>query len=87
VFNAGDPTRAGHRHYLDFLGREHRRRHGTSDFVGSSQIVARGPQEPVTIIAIDLGTCDGTLMYQAVGWYFRPDVQPGSLREHLHRHR
>jgi hypothetical protein len=43
---------------------------GISDYVGPHQTVAGGTREPVTIVAFDLGTCDGKLMYQAVEWYF-----------------
>jgi hypothetical protein len=43
---------------------------GTSDYVGPNQFVATGTQEPVTIVAFNLGSCDGKLMYQAVEWYF-----------------
>jgi len=43
---------------------------GTSDYVGPNQSVASGRQETATVVAFDLGTCDGKLMYQAVEWYF-----------------
>jgi hypothetical protein len=43
---------------------------GTSDWVGPNQSVATGTQETVTIVAFDLGTCGGKLMYRAVEWYF-----------------
>jgi hypothetical protein len=43
---------------------------GTSDYVGPSQTVANGTQQPVTIVAFDLGDCGGALMYRAVEWYF-----------------
>jgi hypothetical protein len=38
--------------------------------VGPGQYVATGTQETVTIVAFDLGNCDGKLMYRAVEWYF-----------------
>ncbi len=31
--------------------------------------------ESATIVAFDLGTCDGKLMYQAVEWYFPKNGQ------------
>ena len=37
---------------------------------GQTQTVAGGTQEKVTIVAFDLGSCGGALMYQAVEWYF-----------------
>lgn len=43
---------------------------GISGYVGPGQTVATGTQEPATIIAFNLGTCDGKLMYQAVEWCF-----------------
>jgi hypothetical protein len=43
---------------------------GTSDYVGPNQTVANGTQQPVTIVAFDLGDCGGRLMYRAVEWYF-----------------
>jgi hypothetical protein len=43
---------------------------GTSDYVGPNQTVANGTQQPVTIVAFDLGDCGGALMYRAVEWYF-----------------
>ena len=42
----------------------------TSDHVGPNQDVASGSQESATVVAFDFGSCDGTLMYQAVEWYF-----------------
>ena len=45
-------------------------RSGTSDYIGPNQSVATRTQEPVTIVAFDLGTCEGKLMYQAAEWYF-----------------
>jgi len=41
-----------------------------SDYVGPGQSVATGTQQPVTVVAFDLGICHGTLMYRAVEWYF-----------------
>jgi len=43
---------------------------GVSDYVGPGQSVATGTEEPVTVVAFDLGTCHGKLMYRAVEWYF-----------------
>jgi hypothetical protein len=43
---------------------------GISDYSAPNQTVAGGTQLPVTIVAFNLGTCDGKLMYQALEWYF-----------------
>jgi hypothetical protein len=43
---------------------------GTSTWVAPGESVSQGSQEQVTVVAFDLGTCDGTLMYQKVDWYF-----------------
>lgn len=43
---------------------------GIGEYVGPGQSIATGSQEPTTVIAFDLGTCDGKLMYRAVEWYF-----------------
>lgn len=31
---------------------------------------SRSKQEQATVVAFDLGTCDGHYMYQAIEWYF-----------------
>jgi hypothetical protein len=43
---------------------------GTDEYVGSGQSVATGREEAATVVAFDLGPCDGRLMYRAVEWYF-----------------
>lgn len=43
---------------------------GTSTYVPPGQPVAAGRQEMATVVAFHLGTCRGTLMYQAVEWFF-----------------
>jgi hypothetical protein len=35
-----------------------------------NQPVAAGTQQSATVVAFNLGTCAGKLMYQAVEWYF-----------------
>jgi hypothetical protein len=42
---------------------------GIGCWVGAGPIAACR-QEPATVIAFDLGTCDGRPMYRAVEWYF-----------------
>ena len=70
VFNGGDPTGLVTGITWSSWGDSTATGTGTSDYVGPGQSVATGTQEPVTIVAFDLGTCDGKLMYQAVEWYF-----------------
>jgi hypothetical protein len=43
---------------------------GTAEYVGPSQTTSQGTDQSATIVAFDLGTCDGRYMYQAVEWYF-----------------
>lgn len=31
---------------------------------------SRATKEKATVVAFDLGTCDGQYMYQAIEWYF-----------------
>jgi photosystem II stability/assembly factor-like uncharacterized protein len=70
VFNGGDPTGYVGGITWQSWGGARAVGTGTSDYVGPQQTVAQGTQEPVTVVAFDLGTCDGSLMYQAVEWYF-----------------
>jgi hypothetical protein len=43
---------------------------GISTYITPTQAVAEGTQQPATIVAFNLGTCHGKLMYRAVEWYF-----------------
>jgi hypothetical protein len=43
---------------------------GTSTYVGPGQTVAQGAQETATVVAYDLGTCNGSPAYRQVTWYF-----------------
>jgi hypothetical protein len=70
VFNGGDPTGMVAGITWSSWGGSTATGTGTSDYVGPNQTVAGGTQESVTIVAFDLGRCDGKLMYQAVEWYF-----------------
>jgi hypothetical protein len=70
VFNGGDPTGYVSDITWNSWGGSTAEGDGISDYVGPNQSVAQGTQEPVTIIAFQLGTCGGKLMYQAVEWYF-----------------
>lgn len=70
VYNGGDPTGLVMHITWSSWGGSTATGTGDSDWVGPGQSVATGTQETVTIVAFDLGTCGGKLMYQAVEWYF-----------------
>jgi len=70
IFNGGDPTGLVTDVTWSSWGGAQATGSGTSDYVGPNQSVAQGTEETVTVVAFNLGTCDGKLMYQAVEWYF-----------------
>jgi hypothetical protein len=70
IFNGGDPTGLVTHVAWTSWGGARAVATGVSDYVGPGQSVAGGTEETATVVAFDLGTCDGTLMYQAVEWYF-----------------
>ena len=43
---------------------------GTGYYVPDDAPVAESRQEPAQIVAFELGTCQGKLMYQRIAWYF-----------------
>lgn len=43
---------------------------GTAEYIAPGQSVAQGTQDQATVVAFDLGTCNGTNAYRAVEWYF-----------------
>jgi hypothetical protein len=70
IFNGGDPTGLVTGVVWSSWGGARATATGTSDYVGPNQSVAQGTEETATVVAFNLGTCDGKLMYQAVEWYF-----------------
>jgi hypothetical protein len=70
IFNGGDPTGLVTKLAWSSWGGAKATGSGMSDYVGPGQSVATGTQQPVTVVAFDLGICHGTLMYRAVEWYF-----------------
>ncbi|HET9899386.1 MAG TPA: hypothetical protein VFQ44_31045 [Streptosporangiaceae bacterium] len=82
VFNGGDPTGLVTDITWTSWGGNTAIGTGISDYVGPNQTVAGGTQQPVTIVAFDLGTCDGKLMYQAVEWYFPQHHQSFNPRQY-----
>lgn len=84
VSNGGDPTGIVSGITWSSWGGAMATGTGTSDYVGPNQSVADGTEESATIVAFDVGTCDGTYMYQAVEWYFPEDGQsfdPGQYED------
>ena len=43
---------------------------GVAEYVGPGRYPVTGTEEPATVVAFKLGTCDGKLMYEAIEWYF-----------------
>jgi len=70
IFNGGDPTGLVTDVAWSSWGGAKATATGTSDYVGPNQSVAQGTEQTATVVAFNLGTCDGKLMYQAVEWYF-----------------
>lgn len=70
VFNGGDPTGLLQHVTWSSWGGSTATGTGLNDYSAPGQTVADGTEEPATIVAFDLGTCDGKLMYQKITWYF-----------------
>jgi hypothetical protein len=70
IFNGGDPTGLVTQVVWRSWGGAQAIATGISDYVGPGQTVAGGKEEPVTVVAFNLGICNGRLMYRAVEWYF-----------------
>ena len=70
IFNGGDPTGLVTHITWTSWGGARATGTGRAEYVGPSQSVATGTEQTATVVAFDLGTCHGTLMYQAVEWYF-----------------
>ena len=70
IFNGGDPTGLVTHMAWSSWGGTQATATGTAEYVGPNQSVASGTEETTTVVAFDLGTCDGKYMYQAIEWYF-----------------
>jgi hypothetical protein len=70
IFNGGDPTGLVTNVVWSSWGGAQATATGTAEYVGPNQSVASGSEQSATVVAFDLGTCDGKYMYQAVEWYF-----------------
>jgi hypothetical protein len=70
IFNGGDPTGLVTDVVWSSWGGAQATGTGTAEYLGPNQTIAQGSEESATVVAFDLGTCDGKLMYQAIEWYF-----------------
>jgi hypothetical protein len=70
IFNGGDPSGLVTGVVWSSWGGSRATATGTADYVGPNQAVLDGKEETATVVAFDLGPCDGKLMYQAIEWYF-----------------
>lgn len=70
VFNGGDPTGLVSGISWSSWGGPAATGTGTALYVGPTQTVPQGTEEQATIVAFNLGTCDGQPAYTAIRWYF-----------------
>ncbi len=70
VFNGGDPTGRIWNITWSSWGGEQATGTGLANWEPPGAAVAYSVTQPATIVAYDLGTCNGQLMYQAAKWYF-----------------
>ncbi len=70
IFNGGEPTGMVSHITWKSWGGPKAIGTGTALYVGPNQPVANGTEETATVVAFNLGTCGGKLMYRAVEWYF-----------------
>jgi len=75
IFNGGDPTGSVSNVAWQSWGGPQATGTGTAEYVAPDQIVADGKQETATVVAFDLGVCQGQFMYQAIEWYFPEEGQ------------
>ncbi len=72
IDNGGDPTGRVTDVQWQSWGGSQATATGTSLYVAANQIVAAGTEETATVVAFNLGTCQGKAAYNAIEWYF-PD--------------
>ncbi|MEY9871035.1 hypothetical protein ABH931_000489 [Streptacidiphilus sp. MAP12-33] len=68
--NHGDPTGIVTGLHWSSWGGATARGTGTAEYVAPDQSVAQGSSAQATVVAFDLGTCNGKPAYRAVEWYF-----------------
>lgn len=70
ISNDGDPTGTVTDVAWTSWGAAKAEGDGTSAYVGPGRFTADATEEKAHVVAFNLGICGGTLMYQAVEWYF-----------------
>jgi hypothetical protein len=70
INNGGDPTSVVATINWGSWGGGEAAGTGISEYVAPNQTTSQGSNQTVTVIAFDLGVCDGSYMYEAVEWYF-----------------
>lgn len=70
IFNGGDPTGLVSKIHWSGWGGPRATGTGLAEYIGPGQSVATGRQAKATVVAFHLGRCHGTLMYQAIEWFF-----------------
>jgi hypothetical protein len=70
IFNGGDATGLVTHVAWKSWGGAQAVATGISEYVGPGESNASGTEEAATVVAFNLGACDGKLMYRAVEWYF-----------------
>jgi hypothetical protein len=70
IFNGGDPTGEVRNIIWSSWGGSQAIGQGIGWYVGPSGPVSMGHDEPATVVAYDLGNCNGHPGYRGVDWYF-----------------
>ncbi|MDA8196697.1 MAG: hypothetical protein M0019_05750 [Actinomycetota bacterium] len=70
IYLGGDPTGLLSKVQWSTWGGSSANGVGVGEYVGPSQVVAQGKLETATVVAFDLGSCNGIYAYQKVEWYF-----------------
>ena len=70
IFFGGDPTGAVGDIQWGSWGGSQAVGTGIADYVAPGEAVYQSTPQAAVIVAYDLGTCSGLLMYQMVSWYF-----------------
>ncbi|UZF56544.1 hypothetical protein LH935_00590 [Gordonia polyisoprenivorans] len=70
IFNGGDPTGLVSNVVWSSWGGPQATGTGSALYGGSGEIVAEQHAEQATVVAFNLGTCDGAQRYQAIEWFF-----------------
>ncbi len=82
VYNGGDPTGRIWDISWSSWGGARAEGTGTSYWEAPGAAVAESVSRPAAIVAYNLGTCNGQLMYQAAKWYFPGEEESFDPRGH-----